>query len=186
MVEPSQFVSPELIVSFVLIWAFSLAFMLTLTLTLQAYKLVRSLELEDEVESTTTLASLADACSPLTRVVLGVLRFCISLMASLVSSMYILFGVLYDNGPTRYLGAVSYNPFATIAQIFIQLINHHFFCQYVTPLYLSRAQLQLVFRSIRVQALLYAAFLAPPFALVRPCDHMITLASPAAYTLTDR
>ena len=48
-----------------------------------AYELVRSLELEDELEEGPTLADLAGACSPATRVGLGALRFFAAAMAAL-------------------------------------------------------------------------------------------------------
>ena len=41
------------------------------------------------------------------RVVLGALRFFVALFGSLASGVYILFGVLYDEEATRYLGAVG-------------------------------------------------------------------------------
>jgi hypothetical protein len=73
-----------------------------------AYELVRSLELEDELEEGTTLADLAGACSPVTRVTLGVLRFSAATMASMISALYILFGVLYDQPESKWLGAVRW------------------------------------------------------------------------------
>ena len=95
-----------------------------------AYELVRSLELEDELEEGPALADLAGACSPATRVGLGTLRFCVAAMASLISAMYIMFGVLYDTEETRYIGAM-------------------------------------VFGAVDAPGLLFAAFQAPPFAIVR-------------------
>ena len=71
-----------------------------------AYELVRSLELEDELEEGPTLADLAGACSPATRVGLGALRFFVAAMASLISALYIVAGVLYDSEETRFFGAV--------------------------------------------------------------------------------
>ena len=73
-----------------------------------AYELVRSLELEDELEEGTTLADLASACSPVTLVTLGVLRFAAAMMASMISALYILFGVLYDQPDSKWLGAVRW------------------------------------------------------------------------------
>ena len=72
---------------------------------------MRSFELANEVEGDTTLADLAGSCSPATRVALGVLRFFVSALASLISAFYILFGVLYDNAGTRNWGAVSVKSF---------------------------------------------------------------------------
>ena len=71
-----------------------------------AYELVRSLELEDELERGTTLADLAGSCSPATRVVLGVLRFFVATVASMISVLYIYFGGLYDTEELRWMGAV--------------------------------------------------------------------------------
>ena len=71
-----------------------------------AYALVRSLDLEDELEKETTLADLAGACSPSARRSLGVLRFFVASTASLISGMYIVFGILYDSESQRWLGAV--------------------------------------------------------------------------------
>lgn len=53
------------------------------------------------------MADLAAACSPATRVALGVLRFFTTVMAGVISGMYLLFGVAYDTVPeSRMLGAV--------------------------------------------------------------------------------
>ena len=71
-----------------------------------AYELGRSLELEDELEADTTLADLAGSCSPATRVALGALRFFVATMASMISVLYIVLGVLYDSEDTKHLGAV--------------------------------------------------------------------------------
>ena len=73
-----------------------------------AYELVRSLELEDELEEGPTLADLAGACSPTARVGLGALRFFVAGMASLISACYIALGVLYDSEEGRWLGAVRW------------------------------------------------------------------------------
>ena len=73
-----------------------------------AYELVRSLELEDELKAGMTLGDLAGACSPATRVGLGALRFFVAAMASLISALYIVFGVLYDSEKGRWLGAVRW------------------------------------------------------------------------------
>ena len=73
-----------------------------------AYELVRSLELEDELEEGPTLADLAGACSPATRVGLGALRLFVAAMASLISALYIMWGVLYDTEETRWLGAMVF------------------------------------------------------------------------------
>ena len=70
------------------------------------YNLLRSLDLDKEVEEEITLADLAAACSPATRVALGVLRFCIAAMASAISGLYVVFGVVNDTGELRWLGAV--------------------------------------------------------------------------------
>ena len=72
----------------------------------EAYELVRSLELEDELEEGPTLADLAGACSQATRVALGALRFFVAMVASLISAIYIMFGVMYDSEDTRWIGAV--------------------------------------------------------------------------------
>jgi len=85
----------------------------------KAYELVRSLELEDELEASTTLADLAGSCSPATRVALGVLRFFVAVMASVISADYIVFGVLYDSGEsTRYLGAMVFGAVDTPGLLF--------------------------------------------------------------------
>ena len=58
-----------------------------------AYELARSFDLEDELDaSPIDLASLAEACSPATRVGLGCLRFFVSWFAGRLSGMFLLFG----------------------------------------------------------------------------------------------
>ena len=72
-----------------------------------AYELIRSLDLEDDVEDGTTMVDLAAACSAGMRVALGALRFFVASFGSLVSALYITFGVLYDEEATRWMGAVG-------------------------------------------------------------------------------
>lgn len=95
-----------------------------------AYELIRALELEDDLESTARLADLAGACSPVTRVVMGTVRLFTAATATLISAFYILFGAMYDAGPTTRWAAA------------------------------------LVFGVTDVPGVVFAAFLAPPFALV--------------------
>ena len=97
----------------------------------KAYELIRSLDLEGDLEATPTrLTDLADACSPAKRVVLGILRFVTATFSSLIGALYIAFGVCYSSdGIARSIGT-------------------------------------LVFGDVEVPGLLFAAFLAPPFAMV--------------------
>jgi len=73
-----------------------------------AYELVRSIELEDELEEGPSLNDLASACTPATRVVLGMLRFFVAMFASFISAAYIVFGVAYDSEDMRWMGAVRW------------------------------------------------------------------------------
>ena len=68
----------------------------------QAYELVRSLELEDELEDDHTLGDLATACSPTTRVVLGVLRWLVGCFALFVSTAYVAFGLVLETAGPWY------------------------------------------------------------------------------------
>ena len=65
------------------------------------------MELEEELEEEMTLADLTAACSPLTRLALGVLRFFACVLASVISGLYVGFGVMYDSEQLRWLGAVG-------------------------------------------------------------------------------
>ena len=72
-----------------------------------AYELIRSLELEEELEEETSLANLSRACSPATRLVLGLLRFGTAVTSSIISVGYLVFGLLYDTEESKWVGAVS-------------------------------------------------------------------------------
>ena len=69
------------------------------------YQLVRSLDLEDEVH-VITHAALVAACSPGTRMALGVLRFFVASYALVLSEWYIIFAFLYHDPSLSFLGAV--------------------------------------------------------------------------------
>ena len=76
----------------------------------KAYELIRSLDLEGDLEATPTrLTDLADACSFTTRVVLGILRFVTATFSSLIGALYIAFGICYDSdGVARSVGTLVF------------------------------------------------------------------------------
>lgn len=84
----------------------------------KAYELIRSLDLEGDLEATPTrLTDLADACSPTTHVVLGGLRLVTATFSSLVATLYIAFGLFYDDDTTNFVGVWVYGD-ANVSGVF--------------------------------------------------------------------
>ena len=58
--------------------------------------------------ASTGVAKRTRACSPRTKLLLGMLRFSVAFFAAMISVCYIVFGLTYDTTSLRWLGASSF------------------------------------------------------------------------------